>query len=408
MNLNALPGISTQSDTGLLPDTQLSLDESSLSSAFAQLLGARVLPADKSAGKLSPMALSAEDESAPLSRNQLTQLLAAFGERDGLIAPSLLSDSPQLASDTSEDLPSSQPSQNAALRPAGEIDAATLQALFAMLPMAAPPSAPGTAKLTIEGDPDATQPAALLTAALGQQSDASGSPITNAQKTAATLTKEPPHVESRAENIPQQTASAATHDKMDTASLKFSADTQPQAQLNPHMAPPVSSPVAAPAPATSLVTAPPTPQLNAQLGSPEWQQALNQQVLMFHRNGQQSAELRLHPQELGALQITLKLDDNQAHLHIASAHGQVRSAVEAALPQLRHALAESGINLGQSSVGGESTPQWQQAQQQHAEQQGRSDYRDRHGDSNLTADALSTPVELQAMARAVSGVDIFA
>lgn len=195
---------------------------------------------------------------------------------------------------------------------------------------------------------------------------------------------------------------------MDTASLKFSADTQPQAQLNPHMAPPVSSPVAAPAPATSLVTAPPTPQLNAQLGSPEWQQALNQQVLMFHRNGQQSAELRLHPQELGALQITLKLDDNQAHLHIASAHGQVRSAVEAALPQLRHALAESGINLGQSSVGGESTPQWQQAQQQHAEQQGRSDYRDRHGDSNLTADALSAPVELQSMARAVSGVDIFA
>ncbi|MFJ7500444.1 flagellar hook-length control protein FliK [Serratia grimesii] len=408
MNLNALPGISTQSDTGLLPDTQLSLDESSLSSAFAQLLGARVLPADKSAGKLSPMTLSAEDESAPLSRNQLTQLLAAFGERDGLIAPSLLSDSPQLASDTSEDLPSSQPSQDAALRPAGEIDAATLQALFAMLPMAAPPSAPDTAKLTIEGDPDATQPAALLTAALGQQSDASGSPITNAQKTATTLTKESPHVESRAENIPQQTASAAIHDKMDTASLKFSADTQPQAQLNPHMAPPVSSPVAAPAPATSLVTAPPTPQLNAQLGSPEWQQALNQQVLMFHRNGQQSAELRLHPQELGALQITLKLDDNQAHLHIASAHGQVRSAVEAALPQLRHALAESGINLGQSSVGGEPTPQWQQAQQQHAEQQGRSDYRDRHGDSNLTADALSAPVELQSMARAVSGVDIFA
>ena len=76
---------------------------------------------------------------------------------------------------------------------------------------------------------------------------------------------------------------------------------------------------------------------------------------MFHRNGQQSAELRLHPQELGALQITLKLDDQQAQLHIASAHGQVRAAVEAAMPQLRHALAESGINLGQSSVGGEST-----------------------------------------------------
>ncbi|HGY5803132.1 TPA: flagellar hook-length control protein FliK, partial [Serratia marcescens] len=158
-----------------------------------------------------------------------------------------------------------------------------------------------------------------------------------------------------------------------------------------------------------LVTAPPAPQLNAQLGSPEWQQALNQQVLMFHRNGQQSAELRLHPQELGALQITLKLDDQQAQLHIASAHGQVRAAVEAAMPQLRHALAESGINLGQSSVGGESTPQWQQqAQQQASNGQGRSSYAEHHGGDGAAAEGVSAPAALQRMASAVNGVDIFA
>lgn len=157
------------------------------------------------------------------------------------------------------------------------------------------------------------------------------------------------------------------------------------------------------------MTAPPAPQLNAQLGSPEWQQALNQQVLMFHRNGQQSAELRLHPQELGALQITLKLDDQQAHLHIASAHGQVRAAVEAAMPQLRHALAESGINLGQSSVGGESTPQWQQqAQQQASNGQGRSSYAEHHGGDDAAVEGVSAPVALQRMASAVNGVDIFA
>ncbi|MNI40216.1 Flagellar hook-length control protein [compost metagenome] len=188
--------------------------------------------------------------------------------------------------------------------------------------------------------------------------------------------------------------------------MKFGADTQ--APVNHLMAPPVSSPTVTAAPASSLVTAPPTPQLNAQLGSPEWQQALNQQVLMFHRNGQQSAELRLHPQELGALQITLKLDDSQAQLHIASAHGQVRAAVEAAMPQLRHALAESGINLGQSSVGSESMPQGQQAQQQNAGQQGQPGYRDSHAGSEPGAEALSAPQALQAMARAVNGVDIFA
>lgn len=116
------------------------------------------------------------------------------------------------------------------------------------------------------------------------------------------------------------------------------------------MMPTVSSPAPAVTPVSALISTPPTPQLNAQLGSPEWQQVLSQQVLMFHRNGQQSAELRLQPQELGALQITLKIDDQQAHFHIASANGQVRAAVEAAMPQLRHALAESGISLWDKAV----------------------------------------------------------
>lgn len=408
MNLNVLPAMSTPGDSGLLPDAQLPLDESSLSSAFAQLLGARVLPADKAAGKLTPMALSADEDSAPLSRNQLTQLLAAFGERDGLLPASLLSSS-QLSAAASGEQPQKNPQPgDTALHPAGEIDAATLQALFAMLPVAVTPVMPGSAgtgELSVEGDTDTAPPATVLSAALGRQPDASASPVTDTQKNPATVSKDPLNIESRTDTS-QQTA--ATQDKPDTAPLKFSADTQPQAPVNHLMAPPVSSPTVATAPAASLVTAPPTPQLNAQLGSPEWQQALNQQVLMFHRNGQQSAELRLHPQELGALQITLKLDDNQAQLHIASAHGQVRAAVEAAMPQLRHALAESGINLGQSSVGSESMPQGQQAQQQNAGQQGQPNYRESHGGSEPGAETLSAPRELQALARAVSGVDIFA
>lgn len=407
MNLNLLPGLSTPGDSGLLPDAQLPLDESSLSSAFAQLLGARVLPADKATGKLSPMALSADEDTTPLSRNQLTQLLATFGERDGLLAPSLLTSGQQAAAAPGEEPLKDKTAENTSLRPAGEIDAATLQALFAMLPIAVTPVMPATAagvgELSVEGEPGATQPTAALSATLGRRSDASGSPITDTQKTPPTLSKDPLSMDSRADT-PQQTA--ATQDKPDTTALKFSADTP--APVNHLIAPPVSSPTVAAAPASSLVTAPPAPQLNAQLGSPEWQQALNQQVLMFHRNGQQSAELRLHPQELGALQITLKLDDSQAQLHIASAHGQVRAAVEAAMPQLRHALAESGINLGQSSVGSESMPQGQQAQQQNAGQQGQPSYRDNHAGSEPAAEALSAPQALQAMARAVSGVDIFA
>lgn len=130
----------------------------------------------------------------------------------------------------------------------------------------------------------------------------------------------------------------------------------------------VSSPVVTP----QATAVPATPVLNAQLGSSEWQQALSQQILMFNRSGQHSAELRLHPQDLGSLQISLRIDDNQAQLHMASGHSQVRAALEAALPQLRTALADSGIQLGQSSVGSEAQPQWNGSQQNASDRQAAS------------------------------------
>ncbi|CNL00011.1 flagellar hook-length control protein FliK [Yersinia aldovae] len=175
--------------------------------------------------------------------------------------------------------------------------------------------------------------------------------------------------------------------------------------------PPVSS-LVMPATTSSLVSAPVSGHLSAQLGSQEWQQSLNQQVVMFSRNGQQNAELRLHPQELGALQISLKMDDNQAQLHFASAHSQVRAALEAAMPSLRSALAESGIQLGQSSVGSEG--QWQQAQQQNQQnQQGFASGRQPAYGVEATADSLAstplvTPAALQSLANGNGGVDIFA
>lgn len=103
------------------------------------------------------------------------------------------------------------------------------------------------------------------------------------------------------------------------------------------------------------------PVLSAPLGSHEWQQSLSQHISLFTRQGQQSAELRLHPQDLGEVQISLKVDDNQAQIQMVSPHQHVRAALEAALPVLRTQLAESGIQLGQSNISGESFSGQQQA-----------------------------------------------
>lgn len=404
MNLNALPGLALPGDAGGLAELTSALDESQLSSAFAQLLGARFAPAAD--GKQPPVALSADEERAPaLSRNQLNQLLATFGERGGLL-PGQTASADALSPEGAEDeapAAGDKPAQPP-IAAAKELDAATLQALYAMLPAAIVAQAQ---PLPVDSADEATalQPGngLLNIAAAGDKtaarSSASPAPSLTEAKTSAT------DGDNAKAALPQPT----NGERASTAQPLPASDAQQPPTLNHAVALAAASPTQTAAPASALVTAPPAPQLNAQLGSPEWQQALNQQVLMFHRNGQQSAELRLHPQELGALQITLKLDDQQAQLHIASAHGQVRAAVEAAMPQLRHALAESGINLGQSSVGGESTPQWQQqAQQQASNGQGRSSYAEHHGGDGAAAEGVSAPAALQRMASAVNGVDIFA
>lgn len=147
------------------------------------------------------------------------------------------------------------------------------------------------------------------------------------------------------------------------------------------------------------------PVLSAPLGSHEWQQSLSQHITLFTRQGQQSAELRLHPEDLGQVQISLKLDDNQAQLQMVSAHSHVRAALEAALPTLRTQLAESGIQLGQSSISSESF-----AGQQHSSSQQQQTAR-MQGQDRLMADdesELVVPASLQSAARGNGAVDIFA
>uniref|UniRef100_UPI0036DEE313 flagellar hook-length control protein FliK n=1 Tax=Photorhabdus sp. RM322S TaxID=3342825 RepID=UPI0036DEE313 len=152
-----------------------------------------------------------------------------------------------------------------------------------------------------------------------------------------------------------------------------------------------------------------TPLLNAQLGSEEWQQQLNQQIILFNRNGLQQAELRLHPQELGALQIRMSVEDNQAQLHLASAHSHVRAALEAALPGLRHALAESGIQLTQSNVSSDNASPWQQEQRSSSQNSGGTGGHDTDTTpENHSATESTIRLTPHQLASVRGGVDIFA
>ncbi|MGU9934571.1 flagellar hook length control protein FliK [Enterobacter asburiae] len=197
-------------------------------------------------------------------------------------------------------------------------------------------------------------------------------------------------------NAPATPAVAVATEKQELASS--SSSSSPTATLAPIMSSHATSQTAA--------TVAPAPVLSQPLGTHEWQQSLSQHITLFTKQGQQTAELRLNPEDLGQVQISLKLDDNQAQLQMVSAHSHVRAALEAALPVLRTSLAENGIQLAQSSVSSESFAGQQQSSSQQQHQASRSG--NTGGFNEESDELLPTPAALQSAARGNSAVDIFA
>ncbi|KJZ02092.1 flagellar hook-length control protein FliK [Pseudoalteromonas piscicida] len=77
---------------------------------------------------------------------------------------------------------------------------------------------------------------------------------------------------------------------------------------------------------------------------------LHQRVgLMLNLNNKE-AEIRLDPPELGAMQIRIKSDAEQAQVNIVVQNQQAKELLEQSLPRLREMLAEQGIELGDSQI----------------------------------------------------------
>lgn len=146
----------------------------------------------------------------------------------------------------------------------------------------------------------------------------------------------------------------------------------------------------------------PAAVIHQEMGTEAWRQSLNQHINIFTRNGIQNAELRLNPLELGVIRVNMQLNSEQATLHFVSDNHQVRAALEAAMPQLRTSLAESGIELGESSVGAESSPSW--SKEERAERFASHD--DEKGETALSlsdSEGVITETRIQA-----GGINTFA
>lgn len=83
---------------------------------------------------------------------------------------------------------------------------------------------------------------------------------------------------------------------------------------------------------------------------PAWAAAVNDRVVWLAGRGIQSAEIRLHPVELGPLQVRVAVNDDSVTLAFIASHAATRDALEIALPRLKDMLAENGMSLAEASV----------------------------------------------------------
>jgi flagellar hook-length control protein FliK len=97
--------------------------------------------------------------------------------------------------------------------------------------------------------------------------------------------------------------------------------------------------------------------ISTPLSQPAWADEFGQKITWMASQGNQSAELHLNPPQLGPLDVTIKINGDQATALFTSPHAAVRDAIEQAMPKLREILADSGIMLGNAMVSDQSARQ---------------------------------------------------
>ena len=91
-------------------------------------------------------------------------------------------------------------------------------------------------------------------------------------------------------------------------------------------------------------------KIDQPVGNSEWREAFSERVLWLSNQNIKSASMQLNPQELGPIEISVKVTQQQAAVMINAQHGATREAIADALPTLRAMLEENGIQLQDVTV----------------------------------------------------------
>ena len=102
---------------------------------------------------------------------------------------------------------------------------------------------------------------------------------------------------------------------------------------------------------TAAPAAPVSVPISAPAGSHAFAQELGQQVAWFVGQDVKQARIRLHPEELGSIDLKISVHHGRVDVAFQAQHPGAVTAVQQSLPQLDQMLAQHGLSLGNTEVG---------------------------------------------------------
>jgi flagellar hook-length control protein FliK len=123
------------------------------------------------------------------------------------------------------------------------------------------------------------------------------------------------------------------------------------------------------------------------VGQPQWSQAVGEKVLWLAAQNVSSAEINLHPKDLGPIQVKVSVNQEQATVSFTSQHAVVREVLDQSLNRLREMFSEQGLNLVNVDVSDKS----------FSRQQGDAQDQKAQGGSNDVAQEEETPIAMSAI-----------
>ena len=136
------------------------------------------------------------------------------------------------------------------------------------------------------------------------------------------------------------------------------------------------------------------------VSSPHWATDFGDRVRWLIGNQIQKAELTLNPRNLGAIEISISVNNDQTSIHFMAQNSISKDVVESSLWRLREMLEDAGVNLADVDVSQHSN------QDSSASERNMQQYSGKYAIENT--DVISKPISVHNLSDQYALIDIYA